>query len=164
MWEALPGIGVAPYSFWAATYAFGSSPNYEILRLYTDSADGDKVKLRCLGDEACDVTEYWTCSDIAPTPGQWYEYTVYWDLPFNTPNGRVDCWWDGVQTVHDGTVQTETNPAYWNSYRYIFAGIWDWHPVWGCRSYQKLYTDDLWDCSCKVVGAVTPTPWPTPTP
>jgi len=164
MWESLPGIGVLSYPFWTARGELESGDSVpRILTLYTDSADGDKVKLACGAAAGCDALHVWTCSDVAPTPGQWYEYAVYWELPFNTPNGRVDCWWDGAQTVHDGAVQTETDPAWWSGYQYIESGIWNHHFNWGCASNQRYWTDDLWDCGCKVVGVVTPTPWPTPT-
>jgi len=163
-WGTLPGIGVGGYSFMAAQIGLSSSAP-SILTLYTDSGDGDKVKLFCGAGYACDANELWTCSDTAPIPGVWYEYIVYWDLPPDTPNGRVDCWWGPtgapVQTVHDSTVQTQ--PAVdWNGYSYIYSGVHSWTYAWGNN--HKIYTDDLWDCGCKIVGNVTPTPWPTPTP
>jgi len=164
-WAAIPGIGASSYTFWSAGETLSSVWN-KILYLETDSTDGNKVKLKCAANNSCDVAESWVCSDTAPTPGEWYEYIVYWDLPFDTPNGRVDCWWGPagapVQTVHDGTVQTETT-ALFNGYKYIQSGIINWlYPT--CSPGNLLFTDDLWDCGCKIVGAVTPTPWPTPTP
>jgi len=131
------------------------------LYLYIDALDGNKVKLMCPGDNACDTWRVWTILGSAPTLGQWYEYTVYWDLPVSTPNGRIDVWLDGVQVLH-AVVQTETYVPYWTPYNYILTGPYDYHHVYGDG--HKLRTDDLWDCGCKIVGNVTPTPPPTPTP
>ena len=148
--------------FWAASS--GTSENtYEpvILKLYADLADSYKIKLECPANNGCDILESWTCFDGTPNLDQWYTFAVYWELPFNSANGRVDCWWEGVQTVHDDAVQTEPLVARWDTNQDIYLGGID-NGAWGTDPYVLI--DAAWDCRCKNVGNITPTPWPTPTP
>jgi len=159
-YDIVPGIGAVTYPLWSAEDRMspwddaGSAP---ILTLSTDSADGDKVKMYCATGAGCDVAETWTCDPIGVSAGQWYTYTVFWDLPPDEPNGRVACWWDGVLGFDDTTVQTET-AATWNGTRRIYQGIRNWHYTFGDN--VPIYTDDFQDCGCKIVGNATPAPPP----
>jgi hypothetical protein len=149
-------------SFWLASN--DRVENYytdAVLKLYADLDDSHKIKLSCPGGQGCDVNEEWTCFDETPNLNQWYTFTVYWELPFNSPNGRVDCWWDGVQTVHDGTVQTETSAIQWDDTETIYLGGID-NGFVGSDPY--ILIDSASDCRCKNLGNITATPWPTPTP
>lgn len=155
--EALP---ITEFNFFTADSLVTDSPSIgspHILRLYIDPLDSNKVKLQCVLNRACAATENWTCFDGPVVVDTWYSYTLYWDLPSNTANGRVDCWWDGAQTVHDGTVQT---PLYSTGYEFISSGPYCHFQTSG----RTMWTDALEDCRCGLVGNITPTPWPTPTP
>jgi hypothetical protein len=148
--------------FWVAS-AYDSENDYNsvVLELYADESDSRKIKLKCPQNNGCDALEEWTCFDEEPELDQWYTFAVYWELPFNSATGRVDCWWDGVQTVHDGTVQTEPLANRWDTTQQIYLGGID---VGYAFNAPTLYVDAAWDCRCMNVGNITPTPWPTPTP
>jgi hypothetical protein len=160
--DEYPGVST-DWPFWGAMRI--ADPTEPMpLYLWIDGSDSYKVKLGCTANMSCDAAEEWTCYNSTVSLDTWYTYMVYWDLPEGTANGRVDCWWDGVQTVHDGTVQTEDDalPFSWEGYRYVAAGEMGLHYLWGDDIYG--YVDTAEDCRCRSVGSVTATPFPTPTP
>ena len=107
--DTMPDYAATENAFWAAEYqpdTYGAS-NKRGLYLYVDMWTApDSVVLKCNAWTAyCAGNEVWTAySGI--TTGQWYTYTVYWDLPIAVTDGLVQVWWNGVQTVNDNTVVT----------------------------------------------------------
>lgn len=132
------------YSFWAAV---DHEPLLEsvVLDLSFDATDGDKVKLACLGNNACDVLETWVVYTTGVSADTWYTYTVQWELPQNDAAGKVDVWWGGVHVVSDHAVQTED--SLWNGTDRIYEGILGWHYLHGDEII--VWTDTKEDCECR---------------
>lgn len=147
--------------FWKAGYCRGAvgSSNY-VLMLFVDETDSNKVKLRCAAGmyALCEALETWTCYNSSIVLDTWYEYALYIDLPFNDPNGRVDCWWNGVRTVNDLNVQTRTSAYWYQGYNTMYVGPVD-ASYWSGSGFIA-HTDAAQDCACKYVGNVTATPPP----
>jgi len=110
--------------------------------------------VECPSNRGCDVSESWICSTGVVTAGTWYKYEIYWDLPQNVANGRVACWWDDVLGFDDNTVQTQNSG--WKDTDRIYSGMVDWH--WWHTGSCSVYTDELSDCGCKLIGSATPVP------
>ena len=119
-----------------------------------------EAELRCsnFGGGTCAANYEYTCSTAPIQAGQWYTYTVYFDLPADSTTGKIDCWWNGVHTVHETAVVTlpAAGIFHWHGYNRIYSGIQYWHSFFSAG--DPIYTDDLEDCRCRVEGNVTPTP------
>jgi len=143
-WDSLPGIGALGYNFVEFDDAGGGLPGDLVVYMFTDSSDSQKVKIKCEGGQLCEATETWTCYNSSVSADTWYSYRIVFNLPENSPNGTMDCWWEDVHTVDDDAVQTETTT--WDGYTTIHEGIARWHYLWGDQI--KVWTDDKEDCEC----------------
>ena len=156
----MPDTAATENAFWAAEYQPDNyGPNHKRgLYLYVDMWTApDSVVLKCNAWTAyCAGNEVWTAySGIAA--GQWYTYTVYWDLPIAVADGLVQVWWDGVLTVNDNTVVTGGYVfPFWYGTNRIYNGMVEWHSIFSDN--KTFYTDAIEDCRCKIVGNVTPAP------
>jgi len=134
------------------------------LSMYFDGAT-QTVKVGCYGGCQPDLT--WTCSDAPISEDTWYTYSLYWDWPVGVPDGRFDCWWDGVQTIHDDSIQTAILtglPSTWRWGGYSHIAVGELGVNYFLDGDYYIYVDTAEECRCKVVGNVTPTPPATPTP
>jgi hypothetical protein len=121
--------------------------------------NADQWEIWCPGGYLCDVNTNVVCGS-GISAGQWYTYSVYFNLPPDSSSGEIACWIDGVEQEFLTNVQTEPT-AGWEGYDVVRSGITRW--AWFTSDGIWNYTDDLEDCRCKVYGNATPVP-PTPIP
>jgi len=139
MFDAL--CSFTDYVFWKAKDHAGGQ---DLLRLYYDAVDGNKVKLECMSGDACDVQEVYEVDAVGISADTWYTYTVQWNLPQDVATGEIDVWWNGVHVVSDHAVQTQN--IGWRDTDRVYEGIVTWHYI-HCDQ-VGMWTDKKEDCEC----------------
>lgn len=156
-----PGIDVLIYPFITAAEITGpgwglNPPGHQrVWRVYYDDRAGhtDEAWLAC---PVCDPQQVWLLGTIVLDV--WHKYKVEWDLPFDSTEGTVNAWFDGILQVGVTGLTTTDNPAVFADFDVVFVGPLDWHYLHGDEI--SVYVDDAIVCGCFGDDPATPTPSP----
>jgi len=161
LFSAYPGIDVLTYPFMRGAEISGlgwavNPPQHKtVWSVYYDDRAGhtNEAWLKC---HVCSPQQEWLLGTIILDV--WHEYKVEWNLPFNSTEGTISAWFNGVLQVGVTGLTTTSHAWEFADFDVVFMGPLDWHYLWGDEI--STYVDDVEVCGCFGEDPATPTPSP----
>jgi len=149
LFSAYPGVDILTYPFMRGAEISGlgwavNPPEHKaVWTIYYDDRAGhtNEAWLKC---SVCSPQQEWLLGTIVLDV--WHEYKVEWNLPFNSTEGTISAWFDGVLQVGVTGLTTTSHAWEFADFDVVFMGPINWHYLWGDMISTFVY--DLPVCVC----------------